>query len=409
MTEVDSNNALSEESLIEQQPMVEIERDGTHYVVLGTAHVSRKSADAVRELITQQSFDAIAVELCDSRIAAIRDPDAWQQMDLFQIIRQGKGGLVAANLALSAYQRRLAEQFGIEPGAEMKVAVDLAKHQDLPVLTIDRDVGITLKRVYGSVKFLERVSILGGLTGSLITSEEITEQEIERLKEGDMLESAFAEFAERSENLYRSLIGERDEFMAARLREEGDKNRFERVLVVIGAGHLKGMCEHLKEDNRLPEAVQAEYNLIPKGRRWTRFIPWIITAVILTGFAIGFARSPELGMELVVTWVLINGGLAALGALIAGGHPFTVLSGFLAAPLTSLNPTVAAGMVTASVEAWLRKPRILDFTNLRDDVTRLRGWWGNRVSRTLLVLLFSNFGSIAGTYIAGFKIFERLS
>ena len=130
---------------------------------------------------------------------------------------------------------------------------------------------------------------------------------------------------------------------------------------------------------------------------------------MLLGFGIGFARSPELGWQLVWDWVLINGALSALGALIAAAHPLTIVTAFVAAPITSLNPTIGAGMVTAGVEVWLRRPRVGDFSRLRHDTTELRGWWRNRVSRTLLVFLFSTLGSAAGTYLAGFRIFGRLT
>lgn len=391
------------------QPVRIVERDGVRYTLLGTAHVSRKSAEAVEPLLQQGDYDAVAVELCGARHAAMTNPDAWRQLDLFDIIRQGKGGLVAANLALGAYQRRLAEQFGIEPGAEMKAALEQAEQRGLPHLLIDRDVGITFKRVFRRVGWFEKLSLFGGLVFSLFSHEEITEEDIEKLKEGDMLEATFAEFAQRSESLYDSLIAERDTFMAAALRKAGREEGHRNILAVVGAGHLKGIVAHLEHDDEDPDRQHQALSAVPPRGWLLRALPWLITLLVLSGFAIGFLRSPELGWELVATWVLINGTMAALGAAIAGGHPATVASGFLAAPLTSLNPTVAAGMVTAGVEIWLRKPTVGDFHRLRDDVVHWSGWWKNRVSRILLVMVFSNLGSIAGTWIAGLRIVERLT
>nr|MDQ2696264.1 conjugal transfer protein TraB [Pseudomonadota bacterium] len=158
-----------------------------------------------------------------------------------------------------------------------------------------------------------------------------------------------------------------------------------------------------------PAAVIAELNQVPPPRPWVRRLPWLVVAVILLGFAIGFYRSPELGWQLVADWVLINGGLAALGALLAGGHPLTVAGTFAAAPLTSLNPTVGVGMVAAAIEIFMRKPTVGDFSRLRRETTHLKGWWRNRVARTFLIFLLSSVGSAAGTYVAGFRIFERLA
>jgi len=189
------------------------------------------------------------------------------------------------------------------------------------------------------------------------------------------------------------------------MQKDGHKN----ILAVIGAGHMQGIKRYLEEGIESPQETVAELDAIPKKKSWPKLIPWAIVALILTGFAIGFSRSPDIGWSLVADWVLINGGLSALGALLAGAHPITTITAFVAAPITSLNPTVGAGMATAAVEIYLRKPRVGDFSELRHDTTHMMGWWRNRVSRTLLVFLFSTFGSAIGTYLAGFKIFGQLA
>ena len=178
---------------------------------------------------------------------------------------------------------------------------------------------------------------------------------------------------------------------------------------MIGAGHMKGIARYLGQTDGSPQAIISELDQLPKPSRWPKTIPWLIVALVLGGFTIGFIRSPGLGWQLVVDWVLINGGLSALGALLAAAHPLTVLTAFLAAPLTSLNPTIGAGMVTAAAELYLRKPTVADFGKLRTDTTSFKGWWRNRVSRTLLVFFLSTLGSAVGTYLAGFRIFHRLA
>ena len=397
------------EAPLADQPVREISRDGVHYYLLGTAHVSPASVEAVKRMANSGSFDAIAVELCPARHQALSQQQQWQDMDLFRIIREKKAGLVMASLALGAYQRRIAEQFGIEPGAELKAASDAAKKLDVPLQLIDRDLATTLKRSYRAVPWYKRMMMTAGLILSTVSSEEIDEEQIEKLKEGDILESTFTEFAEQSPELYEALIGERDRFMAARLRQENVDNTGQRVLVVIGAGHLEGLAKHLQNDPAQPDIEVEQLSLLPKPRRWPKLIPWIIAVAVLGGFWLGFSRSPELGWRLVSLWVLINGSLAALGALIARGHPLTVLSAMLAAPLTSLNPAVAAGMVSGLVESVLRKPKVSDLERLREDSTTLKGWFSNPATRILLVFFLSNLGSAIGTWVAGFQIFEALS
>jgi pheromone shutdown-related protein TraB len=402
-------NTAKTEAAIADQPVREITRDGVHYVLLGTAHVSRASVEAVVSMAGSGEYDAIAVELCPARHQALTKQQQWKDMDLYRIIREKKAGLVMANLALGAYQRRIAEQFGIEPGAELKAAADAAEAHDLPLQLIDRDLATTLKRSYRAVPWYKRMMLSAGLVMSTVSSDEIDEEQIEKLKEGDILESTFTEFAEQSPELYEALIGERDRFMAARLRQENTNNEGKKILVVIGAGHLDGLAKYLESDQQDPQTEVDELSHLPPSSSWIKFVPWLIAAAVFTGFWIGFSRSPELGWELVTLWVVINGGLAALGALIARAHPLTILSAMVAAPLTSLNPAVAAGMVTGLVESALRKPKVSDLEALRDDVTTLKGWFKNPATRILLVFFFSNLGSAIGTWVAGFKIFGALS
>lgn len=384
-------------------------RDGVHYTLLGTAHVSHASVEAVERMTREEEFDVIAVELCPARLQALQGQNGWRDLDLYRIIREGKAGLVMANLALSGYQRRIADQFGIEPGAELKAAAEAAKDRDIELQLIDRDLATTLRRTYHRVPWYKRLYLSTGLVLSSFSSEEIEEDAIEKLKEGDMLESTFTEFAEQSPEIYETLIAERDHYMAARLRAENQGHTGRRVLAVVGAGHLDGLVKALQGSGEDPEARVAELSIQPPKARWPKVIPWVILALVATGFYLGFRQSPALFWELVVLWVAINGGLAALGAALAKGHPLTVLSALLAAPLTSLNPMVAAGMVTGLVQSWVRKPTGANLERLREDVTSLKGWYANPATRILLVFFLSNLGSAIGTWVAGFQIFEKVS
>jgi len=393
--------------LFADEPVEHIQRDGVDYALLGTAHVSRTSAEAVQRLLESGHYDAVAIELCASRYQSLTERDAWRDMNLFSIIREGKAGMMMASLALSAYQKRIAEQFGIEPGAEMKAAIEAARKAGLPVQLIDREIGITLRRASRRLSLWKRWLMINGLIVSMFTRQEIPEEDIERLKQGDLLTETFSEFSDTSPELYESLIAERDEYMAARLRQENADHAGRKVLAVLGAGHLAGTAKALDAETDPADTVE-RLNVMPPPSKFLKALPWFILVAVLTGFGIGFYRSPELGWALVATWVVINGTLSALGALIARGHPLTVLSALVAAPLTSLNPTIGAGMVTGAVEATLRKPKMADFEALRDDVVRLSGWWKNRVSRVLLVFFLSNLGSAAGTWIAGFRMVQQL-
>ena len=394
--------------VLAEQPIARVRRGEVEYVLLGTAHVSRVSADAVRAILEREPFDAVAVELCEPRYQSMRDPDAFRKLDLFQVIRQGKAGLVAANLALSAFQRRLAEQFGIEPGAEMKAAIDGADARALPIWLIDREIGVTLKRAYRSVGFLDRLSIIGGLGASLLTREEVAEDEIEKLKQGDLLGSMFNEFARESPPLYDALIGERDRYMTARLREQAAEGCVKRVLVVIGAGHLAGIERELGTQTDVPKPLLEKLSTLPPASPWPKWIAIAVFVIIAAAIGFTFTRGTRAGTDAVMAWVLFTGGFAALGAIAAAAHPLSVIAAFIAAPLKPFRPGIPASAFSAGVEAWLRHPRVADFDTLRDDVAHWTGWWKNRIARTLLNFMFVTLGTVIGEYVAGFHIIKNL-
>jgi pheromone shutdown-related protein TraB len=388
------------------QPTAIVERDGIRFTLLGTAHVSKASVDAVRAAIASGAFDQVAVELDPQRLQALTDPQALAKLDLIKVLREGKTALFAANLALAGYQRRLAEKLGIEPGAELKVAALEAQARDLPLHLIDRDVGLTFRRAMRSLGWWGRAKISAGLLAGVVASEDVDETQIEKLKEGDMLESAFNEFASETPQLYESIIVERDRYMAARLRESTGGAR--EVLAVVGAGHLQGLSRHLREDTDDPAQVREELESVQAASS----IPWFAIALsvfVLGGFAWGFWRGGiDVGADLLLYWVLLTGTLGAIGCAVAGGHPLSILAAFIASPVTPLHPALASGTVSALVEAWIRKPTYADFMALRDDVASPRGWWRNRVARVLLNFFLTSLGTAIGVWIGGARMLAKV-
>ena len=388
------------------QPVIEVQREGVHYTLLGTAHVSKASIDAVHAAIDSGRFDAVAVELDEQRHKALTNPDALAELDLVKVIRDKKVAPFAANLALAAYQRRLAEQLGIEPGAELKAAAMEASARGLHLQLIDRDVGITFRRILQGLGFWDRAKLIGSVGGGLFARDEVSEADIERLKEGDMLESSFGDFARDTPTLFASLIDERDQYMAAKLRERSDGAK--QVLAVVGAGHLKGMSRYLADDQRTPQAVVDALVQIKQKRN----IPWItltLMTLIIGGIAWGYYHGGrDLGRDLLLQWVAWTCGLTAIGALLAGANPLSLLVGALAAPFKPFRPGLPSGMFSALAEVRLRKPAYPDFLALRDDTQTLRGWYRNKVTRVVLVFMLTNLGTIAGEWMAGARILGKL-
>ncbi|HTM71030.1 MAG TPA: TraB/GumN family protein [Luteimonas sp.] len=401
-----------------EQPHAIVERDGTRFTLLGTAHVSRASLDAVRAAIDSGEFDTVAVELDPQRFQSLTDPDALARLDLVQVIRSGRTALFAANLGLAAYQRRLAEQLGIEPGAELKAAALEARERGLDMRLVDRDVGITFKRASQRLGWWGRAKLAGGLVTALFADEEVAGEEIEKLKQGDLLEASFSEFAGDNPALYEAVIAERDRYMAANLRAialEAQPPRQDaagaarrEVLAVVGAGHLKGLARHLGEDDVAPDIVRADLESVAEKSS----IPWFtigLAVFLFGGFAWGFWHGGlSVGADLLLYWVLLTGTLGAIGCAVAGGHPLSILAAFVSSPVTPLHPALASGMVSALVEARMRKPTYADFMALREDVNTLRGWWRNRVARVLLNFFLTSMGTAIGVWIGGARILHKL-
>ena len=378
----------------------EVEHEGKRIVLVGTAHISASSVRDVQEVLERERPDTVCVELCASRLSALRDPDSWQRMDIFKVIREGKTFLLLANLMMSSFQRKLGAQLGVQPGAEMLEAVRIAEAQGAELVLADRDVRTTLQRTWRKLGFWSRIKILGQLLVGMVSREEIEESEIEKLKQEDALAEAMEGLASQSPVVKQVLIDERDQFLAERIRQAPGSQ----IVAIVGAGHLGGIQQELTRSHDL-DAL----NDLPLPGKLGRTLKWGIPGVIIGLILYGFLTvDADVSLEMVQRWFLINGILSALGSAFVLAHPLTILSAFVAAPFTSLNPMIAAGWVAGLVEAFLRKPQVHDFAALRDDILTLGGFWRNKITRILLVVVFANLGSSIGTLLGGFAIASLL-
>ena len=376
-----------------------IEVDGKTVFLVGTAHVSQESVQDVRDTVAAVHPDAICIELCHARYRAMKQRDSWQKMDIFKVIKQRKALFLMAQLILTSFYRRLGRQFGVEPGAEMMEGARLAEETGAHLVLADRNIEITLKRVWGHLGWWHKFKMMTQVTVALVMGEDVEPEMIEKLKEQDQLDTLMASFADAYPEVKRRLIDERDTYLAQKIREAPGPQ----VVAVIGAGHVTGIERHIHQDADLEPLLQ-----LPRRSMVGRILKWGIPAAILALLIYGFFKGGmQHSLESVYIWIGVNGILSALGAAIAMGHPLTVLSSFIAAPLTSLNPMVAAGWVAGLVQAWVRTPTVADLERLPEDIGSLKGFWSNPVCRILLVVVLANLGSAAGTWLAGFWIAAR--
>ena len=374
--------------------------EGKEIYLVGTAHISKQSVEDVRMTIEAVRPDSIAIELCAGRHKAITDKDSWKKMNILKVIKEKKALFLLIQLTLSAFYRRLGEQFDVQPGAEMIEGINCANESGAKLVLADRSIEITLKRVWGYLGFWNKVKLLTQMVVGVFVGEEIDEDMIENMKKKDQLESIMGEFAEKFGEIKKRLIDERDIYLSQKIREaQGSK-----IVAVVGAGHVPGICEHIQRSQSLDELEKIPpKSIVPTIIKWA--IPVLIVGLFVYAFITGDTQRL---VENIYIWVLVNGTLSAVGTIIAFGHPLTVLASFIGAPLTSLNPAIAAGWVAGLVQAWVRPPTVADFQDLPAATSTVKGFWTNPVTRILLVVVLANLGSMLGTYISIMWIAMRL-
>lgn len=372
-----------------------IDLDGREVVLIGTAHISQASVDLVREAIIAEQPDTVCIELDSQRYQALRDRNRWESLNLFQVVRKGQVPFLLANLALSSFQKRMGLQTGVKPGAELAAAAETAEEQGLTVELVDRNIRTTLLRAWRKTGLWRKMQLLATLLASLFEKQEINEEELARLRETDTLSAMLEEMGELLPNVKKILVDERDTYMAEKIRRAPGQ----KLLAVVGAAHKPGILNAIRQD--ADPAIFAELDIIPAKPAISKLIPWLLPAIVVGLFVVGFFYGDQQAIaDAAIAWILANGLLSAIGALLALGHPLTIVTAFVAAPITSLNPTIGAGMVTGLVQAFIASPTVRDLENVAEDLAHLRGWWSNRVTRVLLVFLFSSIGSAIGTIVA---------
>ena len=383
---------MQEEFLSLPSSATKVELEGKTIYIVGTAHVSAQSVQDVRAAVAAVRPDTIAIELCEPRYQGLVKKNAWRNTNIFQVVKQGKAMFLLAQLVMQSFYRRLGKQLEVEPGAEMLAGAACAEETGAKLELIDRRIDITLKRVWRHLGFWHRMKLAGVLVEAMFSSEEIEGKDIEALKKQDQLEALMGEMGKAFPEIKKRLIDERDVYLAQKLRLSPG----ERIVAVVGAGHVPGMLKAIQQAMPL-----AELESLPAPSRWSKVWPWLIPAGVLALLAWGFFQGgAERGIDSLVIWAGVTGSMAALGAAAALPHPLTVLSAFLAAPLTTLHPALAAGWVAGLVEAWLRPPAVGDFEALPEAMESFRKFMRNPVVRILLVVVTTNIGASLGTFVA---------
>jgi pheromone shutdown-related protein TraB len=371
--------------------------EGKEIILIGTAHVSKQSAEQVKEVIELERPDSVCIELDEQRYQSIIEGDKWKDTDIFKVIKERKAAVLLVNLALSSFQKRMASQLGINAGQEMIQGIESAKEVGANLVLADRNIQVTFSRIWHNVGFWGKSQLIAQIIFSIFSNDTITEEELEKMKSQDMLDSVLSDFTEHFPKLKTPLIDERDQYLSQKIKEAPGQ----KVVAVLGAAHVPGIKKEIYEDHDLSAITK-----LPSKSKVPKIIGWVIPLFIIAMIAYTFYNNPSAGLQQTISWFLWHGSLSALGTAIAFGHPLTILTAFVAAPITALDPVTAAGWFTGFVQALVRKPHVSDFESLSDDVRSVKGFWNNKVTRILLVVVLANLGSSIGTFIGAADVFR---
>ncbi|MGP1437551.1 MAG: TraB/GumN family protein [Treponema sp.] len=389
---------LSENTETQNKAIKKLNLNGKEIILLGTAHVSNKSIEEVKEAIQKEMPDVVCVELDEARYNTLTNPKEWKEIDIIKLLKEGKGFLLLANLALQAFQKKLGLEMGVKPGDEMKAAIEMSKELNIKTALVDRPVQITLKRAWAKSSFTNKSKLIAIMLSSVFTNEKLSPEEIEKLKLESAMDGVMSDVSDELPNIKEVLIDERDQYLASKIwKTEGKK-----LIAVLGAGHLPGVERFLYQFNDNDEASNSVDKLeeLPPKSKMKIALSFTLPALILTLIIIGFFKGGlSTTKSQLISYILWNGGLSAIGSVFALANPITILASFLIAPITSINPFIGVGFFTGILQAWIKKPQVKDMESLSDDICTFKGWYKNRITHALLVFLLSSIGSSIGTFI----------
>lgn len=362
--------------------------------LVGTAHISRSSADLVKEQIADFEPDIVAVELDLDRLQALQNPQAFDEETLGSAIKAGKAPLLLFQSLLATQQRKMGLETGEKPGVDLLTAVEEAEENDIELALIDRDIKITLRRVWSKMGFFQKIKLLN----ALLAPEEDDEIDVDAIAEdSDLISEMMDELRKMVPAAGEVLIDERDEYLASKIRNEASKGK---VLAVMGAGHLKGVEEKLLIEPPSDEKV-GQLLTVPEKGIVKKILPFSLPALMIGVLAyLASQGDVEALKQSTLTWLSINAAFAAFFVLIVGGHPFSILSAAVASPITSLNPTLAAGWFAGAAQLKFSAPRTKDLQEFLM-MDKLRLLFTNRTGKVLMVTVMGNIGSSIGAWIAG--------
>jgi len=379
-----------------------VNNNGREFIIVGTAHISRQSADLVKQVIENEKPDTVCVEFDEKRYQSLSEKNRWENLDLKSIIKQKQLSTLLVNLVLSSYQKKLGEKLGVMPGTELLEAVQTANENKIPVELCDRELRVTLRRAWHSMNLWQKSKFLSGGLAGIFEKQNLTEEKLAELRNKDVLSEMMDELGKAMPVLKKVIIDERDQYIAQKMKGASGQ----KIVSVVGAGHVKGIINALKNDRKID---LREIEIIPKPSLASKYLGWSIPLIIIASiFYIGFSQGISEAGSNALFWILACGIPSAIGSLLSLAHPVTILASFVSAPITSLSPLIGVGYVAAFVQAYMQPPIVKEFQQVSKDFRKMDRWWKNRLLKVMLVFILSSIGGVIGTSVGFFEIVRNV-
>lgn len=381
-----------------RENIIKLDYQDKEIYLVKTAHVSKTSIEDVDECVNEVNPDSICIELDAQRYDRLKNPNKWRETDIVEVIKKKQVGFLLVNTILASFQKRMAKSLGTNSGGEMMEGIKLSEERNINLVLADRSIKTTFSRIWNELSLKEKLGLISGIIESIFSDEELSEEDLTKLKEADSLQVALSEISKQFPTVKRILVDERDQYLTEKIRTAPGK----KIVAIIGAAHSIGIEKNLNKEINIERLDE-----VKKKKGFGTYIKYIIPALIVLLIAITIFRNKDVGISQIKSWIIWNGGLSALGVLLALGHPLSILTAFVMSPITSLNPLLASGWFAGLVEAHIRKPKVRDFEDLSEDTSTLKGFWKNGITRTLLVVVFANLFSTIGTFVSGIDIVKK--
>ena len=368
-------------------------------ILIATAHVSKESAELVKQVIEKEHPDSVCIELDEDRYNNIQKPKAWENTDIVKVIKSKKVGFLLANLALSSYQKRIAMQLNTSVGGEMTQGIESAKEIGATLVLADRKIQTTFLRIWRKLSLWEKGKLLVSMLFSFDNDANVSDKDLQELLKADMLESVLIDMRKQFPKIGDILISERDQYLASKIKEAPG----EKIVAVLGGAHVPGVKSEIYRLQDI-DSISA----IPPKNPVAKIVGWLIPAAVIALLLYAFFDNIQTGLEQLSAWVLWTGILAALFTALSLAHPLSIITSLIAAPFTTINPVLACGWFTGLVEATIKRPTVQDIQRIPEDIFSFKGFFKNRFLRIILVVFMANIGASIGTFVAGADIIRNL-